>query len=275
MGRDNFAVGNLADECVIRKDINMEKKEFDIDYWEKVWETIHIPQEKKAEDIHEIHYILTKILPIGKLKLIEIGCAPGSWLVYFYNYFHYSVSGIEYAPKAYNKTVENLKIQNVPAEIFQCDFFEFKHDPYDIVFSAGFIEHFKDVAFVIQKIVDICAKNGFVITIIPSMEGINWWISKLFRPHVAMGHFPIKKKELIKYHEQCGLKTLYCNYIGSFHILTPIEKNKFSKEHPLISAALNLPFRFWNRIVNVFTKKTKIYPKCSFLTTNIIYIGKM
>ena len=69
----------------------MIKKEFDVDYWEDVWDAVSIPQERKAKDIHEIHHILTKILPVGKLKIIEIGCAPGSYLAYFHNCFHYSI----------------------------------------------------------------------------------------------------------------------------------------------------------------------------------------
>jgi cyclopropane fatty-acyl-phospholipid synthase-like methyltransferase len=252
----------------------MTKKEFDVGYWEDAWKNVRIPAERKAKGIHEIHHILKKILPAGKLKLIEIGCAPGSWLAYFHNCFHYSISGIEYAPKAYEKTVENLKILNIPGAIHQANFFEFDHEPYDVVFSTGFIEHFENVAPVIQKIVNLCAFNGgYVVTIIPSMQGINWWISKTFRPQVAAGHFPIKREELIKYHEQCGLETRYCNYIGSFHILTPIEKNKFSKDHPLVSAILNVPFRAWNRIVNILTRTMGLYPKFSYLTNSIIYIG--
>ena len=253
----------------------MEKKEFDVGYWEDVWKTVRIPQEKKAKDVHEIHRILSKLLPACKLKLIEIGCAPGSWLAYFHNYFSYPVSGIEYAPKAYEKTIENLKTLNIPGEIFQCDFFKFNHEPFDIVFSVGFIEHFENVVPVVQKIVNLCVPNGgFVITIIPSMQGINWWISKIFRPHVAGGHYPIKKNELIKYHEQCGLKTRYCNYVESLHILLPIDKNTFSKKHPSVSTVLNLPFRIWNRIVSILTKKMGLYPKLSFLTKSIIYIGE-
>ena len=253
----------------------MEMEGFDVSYWEDVWETVRIPQEKRAEDIHEIHHILTKILPIGKSELIEIGCAPGSWLAYFHKCFHYSASGIEQARRACEKTIENLRIQEVPGEIFLGDFFEFKHEPYDVVFSTGFIEHFQDVAPVIQRIVDLCAsKGGLVITIVPSMQGINRWISKTFRPHVAAGHFPISRKELIGYHEQCGLETRYCNYVGSFHVLTPVEKNKFSKEHPSVSAILNLPFRAWNHVVSILTKRMGLYPKVWFLTESIIYVGE-
>lgn len=253
----------------------MATEGLDVSYWEDVWEAVSIPQERRAEDIHEIHRVLSRILPTGKLELIEIGCAPGSWLVYFHKCFGYSASGIELAKRACEKTIENLSVQDIPGEIFHRDFFEFEHEPYDVVFSAGFIEHFKDVELVIQRIVDFCAyRGGLVITIIPSMQGINRWISKTFRPHVAAGHFPINRRELKEYHERCGLETRYCDYVGSLRILTPIAKNKFSKEHPSVSAILNLPFRAWNRVVSVLTRRIGRYPKVQFLTESIIYIGE-
>ena len=87
----------------------MKENEFTVDYWEDAWDTVRIPQRRDAEDIHEFHRILTQVLPKGDLSLIEVGCAPGSWITYFHNCFHYSVSGIEYAPRAYEKTVENLR----------------------------------------------------------------------------------------------------------------------------------------------------------------------
>lgn len=253
----------------------MASEGFDVGYWEDVWEAVSIPQERRAEDIHEVHRILSRVLPKGDLELIEVGCAPGSWLVYFHKCFGYAASGIELAGKACEKTVENLSLQNISGEIFHRDFFEFEHEPYDVVFSAGFIEHFEDVAPVIQRIADLCTSGGGrVITMIPSMQGINRWISKTFRPHVAAGHFPINKKELRECHERCGLKTRYCDYVGPLRVLTPVAKNRFAREHPSVSSILNLPFRAWNRAVSVLTRRIGKYPKVWFLTESILYIGE-
>lgn len=170
-------------------------QEFDVNYWEDVWQTIAIPKEIKKDDINEVHRILSKILPRGKKDLIEIGCAPGAWLAYYYKNYGYKVFGIDYAPKAIEKTINNLRILKVPAQIYFKDLWKFDHDPFDVVFSSGFIEHFVDAAPVIKTLSSHCsAKDGLIITMIPSMRGINRWISKIFRPHIAAGHFPIKKE---------------------------------------------------------------------------------
>ena len=252
----------------------MNSNEFDVNYWENVWKNVVLPTEVSSENEHEIHRILSDMLPNEKLDLVEIGCAPGRWLAYFHKQYTYSVYGVEYAEQACAKTVENLRMLNVPAEIENADFFDYRHPPFDVVFSGGFIEHFKELDPVIERIVALCKREGIVITIIPHMGGINWLISKVFRPHVAAGHFPISKKELGEIHERHGLKTLYLGYTGSLRIILPIDKNRFSKEHPKMSWLINLPFRVWNKVIDVVTKKTGVYPHTGVLSRGVLYIGK-
>jgi SAM-dependent methyltransferase len=253
----------------------VQSRTFDVDYWEDVWEAVPIPQQKRPEEVHEIHRVLAEILRTGGQKVIEIGCAPGAWLVYFSKSLGCSVSGVELATKACEKTVENLNVQGVEAEIFHDDFFEFEHEPYDVVFSSGFIEHFEDAARVVERIVGLCALGGgLVVTMIPSMQGVNRWISRIFRPRVAAGHFPLDKRRLVELHERFGLRTRYCDYIGSLRILPPLAKNGFSRSHPTISSVLNIPFRAWNRAVSSVTRKVGHYPKVGFLKESILYVGE-
>jgi len=219
--------------------------------------------------------ILTSILRKGNYSFFEIGCAPGGWLVYFHKQFQFSVSGVDYAPEAYKKTIENLELLKIPAQIKNADFFNFEHAPYDIVFSSGFIEHIKNVSSVVERIISLSKpKGGIVITIIPTMHGLNWMISKTFRPKVAAGHFPISRDMLTNLHEKYGLQTLYSGYLGSFQLLPPIAKNAFADKLPLVSSIINFPFRTWNKVITSFNKTFKFYPSFSPICTKILYIGR-
>ena len=251
-----------------------ESQEFDVHYWESIWETVRIPKEIKPSDIHEIHSILSRVLPAGRHSLIETGCAPGGWLAYFHNNFHYDVSGIEYAPRAFQKTRENLALLRIPADLFFSDVFDFFHQPYPIVFSAGFIEHFQNVDAILEKLETLCKTDGYIITLIPNLYGINRLISKLFRPEVAAGHFPINKHKLIEHHERLGITTLYCDHIGSLKVLLPMDKNILSKTMPLLSSFINLPFHAWNKAIDSLTKRLMYYPKIGIVSTSILYIGR-
>jgi hypothetical protein len=100
-----------------------------------------------------------------------------------------------------------------------------------MVFSSGFIEHFSEPKRVLERIIQLSSPNGgVVVTIIPSMTGINMWISRTFRPKVAAVHFPITLQELVNYHESFGLKTDYCNYAGCLTLLPPMSKSRFAQQ---------------------------------------------
>jgi SAM-dependent methyltransferase len=252
----------------------VDEKEFAADYWKGVWENISLPQEVRPREIPEVHRILTSILPRERLSLIEVGCAPGRWMAYFARQFGFSVSGVEHVSQACVMTRENLDRLSVSAEIFNADFFKFESGGYDVIFSAGFLEHFRQVKSVVGRLVDLCSPGGFVITLIPSMEGLNRWISRTFRPQVAAGHFPINLPELTALHEASGLRTLYANHIGGLQILPPLQKNQFAREHPAVSSVLNSPFRLWNQAVKKLSSVTGIYPKIGWVTSSILYVGQ-
>ena len=165
--------------------MNRTAREFDVDYWKSVWSKVLLPQENTPESQHEIHRYLSGVLPASYSSLVEIGCAPGRWLAYFHKQFGLAVSGIEYAPVACEKTVENLSQLEIPTDVHNCDLFSFDGADYDVVFSSGFIEHFQDPERAVGKIASLCKSGGLVITIIPAMESLNWWISRTFRPEVA------------------------------------------------------------------------------------------
>jgi cyclopropane fatty-acyl-phospholipid synthase-like methyltransferase len=243
-------------------------------YWDSVNEQVSLPVEYRPGDVAEIHRVLCRLPFTAGSSFLEIGCAPGGWMAYFARQFGLSVSGVEYASLAHRKTEENLRLLGIPAKVYHADFFEFESDPYDVVFSSGFVEHFVDRQSVVRRIAALCRPEcGIVITTIPSMRGVNRWISKVFRPAVAAGHFPISTKELVALHESCGLRTHYVGCTGSLQLLLPVAKNRFARQHPRIAFLLNLPFRLWNKSVRAVTGRLGRYPRIGWISTGVLYIG--
>ena len=252
----------------------MQKNRMTKTYWESVWENIKLPKIITPQKKHELHSIFAKYLPDGNRSFVEVGCAPGSWMAYFKQNFNYDISGVEYAPAAYEKTKENLHLLKMDAKLYLEDFMEFKHQPYDIVFSSGFIEHFDDTGEVVRRLSDLCEKRGIIVTIIPNLCGINGEISKRFRPAVFKGHRRLQKKELISLHEDAGFKTVYTTCVGSYIFCPPIDKNIIAIKFPTLSKILNAPFKCWNRVVHCLTAYYKKYPKNQFFSQSYLYIGE-
>lgn len=244
-------------------------------YWESVWASTTLPVVKDSRAFHEMHRIFARNLPTGRKRLFEVGCAPGGWLAYFSREHGYEVSGIDYAEEAWRKTITNLEMQAIPSKILCGDFFSLPPERFDVIFSNGFVEHFSDPEPVIARMVDFChPEDGFVVTIVPAMQGLNWAISNWFRPDVAAGHHPLVKDVLVRLHERCGLETLAARYIGCGSVNPPLQKNALAREFPRLSGLVNLPFRAWNRSLSTLTRTTGWYPELPAWSGGIIYVGR-
>ena len=77
--------------------------------------------------------------------MLEVGCAPAKWLIFYAEHFGARVSGIEYSDKGARMSRDNLAAAGVEGEIDEGDFFAATPRPYDLVASIGFIEHFDDI----------------------------------------------------------------------------------------------------------------------------------
>lgn len=241
--------------------------------WEKIWEDYPLPTIENP--VYDVRNLLDSLLPkTSDYSLIEIGCAPGKWMAYFSKHHGYSVSGIEYGEMAAATTRRNLEIQGITAEVLREDFFlaDLPPSSYDIVFSGGFIEHFMDLPDVLRR---ICAlSRRYVVTIVPNLYGLNGFISKKIRPGVYAEHNLIDVQLLEQLHADCGMKTLFCDYIGGARLIMPGAKNAFFEKHRWCARAVNAPVRFFNRLSSEISRALHWLPRNRFLSDSLMYIGK-
>jgi len=243
------------------------------EYWRQIWKGASLPVIENPE--YDVQKIFDNTLPKSdKISLIEIGCAPGAWMAYFNKYFGYSVAGIEYVDDAAALTKRNMQIQGIRADVFNLDFFEadLDADSYDVVFSAGFIEHFEDLIGAVNKIT-ILAKQ-YVVTVVPNLYGLNGFISKVIRPKVFYSHKRIDKNLLRHLHEESGLYTLFCDYVGGLQFIMPAAHTAFSDKNKRFAKTINMPFKIFNLISKTFSKYANVCPKTKFLSMSLMYIGE-
>lgn len=243
------------------------------DKWEAVWVGVKLPTVTKP--VYDIQKQLESYLPrTGARSLIEIGCAPGGWMAYFNKHFGYSVSGLEYAEAAAEATKKNMAMLAIDAEVLVQDFFTFDYDrnKYDIVFSAGFIEHFRNVSSVVQR---ICAlSRQYVVTIIPNVYGINGFISKTIRSKVYAEHNHIDVSTLDLVHRNCGMETLFCDYIGGVRFIMPGAHTAFFNKHKYCARTVNAPARACNRLSMEIGKLLCCTPRLRLLSDSLMYVGR-
>jgi SAM-dependent methyltransferase len=169
--------------------------------------------------------IYEKFLPKTKgIKAIEIGSAPGDYLVRFQQKFGFVPYGIEFTKNgvALNRKIfisNNLAPENVIHADFCSDEFHKQYKNYfDLVISRGFIEHFDDVEDIVEKHINLLKKGGYLIVSIPNLLGVNYILTWIFHHElIAIHNLSImRKKEFLHLFNKENLITLFCDYYGTF-----------------------------------------------------------
>lgn len=169
--------------------------------------------------------ILVDILPFDKnLKIIEIGCAPGKYLINFNKIFGYEPFGVEYSENGAEITRKNFSNNNIKesniilADFFDNEFQKNNYGKYDLVFSRGFIEHFDNVEKVINLHKNMVKNDGYIIVMIPNLKGLNGFLARfLNKKSYDLHNIEIMDKNIFsKLFSNNGLEEIYCDYVGLF-----------------------------------------------------------
>jgi ubiquinone/menaquinone biosynthesis C-methylase UbiE len=110
-------------------------------------------------------------------KIIEVGAGTGLDSIYFAKKGA-SVTCLDNSTEALDLCKKNFDMNNVHATFTQADVQNLPLDTasYDVVYSAGLLEHFKDPRSVINEMVRITKKGGFIICFVP--QTLSWWTIK-------------------------------------------------------------------------------------------------
>lgn len=173
----------------LRKQVHTNSKT-DPQYWENFWKNVTLPSRPDPNITSEkgIMDTLSIYLPKGDKQttsVIEIGCAPGKWLVYFYEYLGYLPFGIEYIDSAAEATIKNLKICDIYSDkqTINCvDFLSMDHtnvQKHDVVVSFGFIEHFSNPEEIISMQMSHLKSGGYLVIGIPKFTGLNKYLAQI------------------------------------------------------------------------------------------------
>jgi 2-polyprenyl-3-methyl-5-hydroxy-6-metoxy-1,4-benzoquinol methylase len=195
-------------------------------FWNEYW---NIRLEKKSKRKigilgREIHRVFDTYLPNDpSLHILEIGGAPGEYLLYLAQKFGYHAHSMDYSEIGNMKTKELFNNQGIEVTIHEQDIFVSQENPlqFDIVYSLGFIEHFDNIENVIDRHLAFLKPGGILLLGVPNLSGIYHWFLKYLSPSHDKSHnlsvMDIDNWETFE--KRCQLKIIYKGYIGGFEPL--------------------------------------------------------
>lgn len=121
--------------------------------------------------------------PNGNQTFIEIGGFPGNFSIYFRKFKKYQVTMLDYFVdyQIINQVLKINSLDQKEIKIIETDFLNFQsNNQYDIVFSAGFIEHFDNPEIIVKKHLELLKPGGLLFISLPNFLGLNGFVQKIF-----------------------------------------------------------------------------------------------
>jgi len=192
---------------------------------------IFFPEQKKYPILKKIYKHFKK--NNGHHKILEIGCFPGRFLHNF-GKLGYELNG--YGQTQYLSNMVNwFKLNNFKIGNFiQTDILVTNREPrYNIVFSSGFIEHFNNFEYMLEKHIKLVKEKGFIFITTPNFSGfIQKTLHKLLdkdnfdKHYIPSMNVDIWKNILIRN----NFNIIDYGYIGGFDFwVGPEKRNIFKK----------------------------------------------
>jgi SAM-dependent methyltransferase len=242
----------------------MERNELtNRDFWKNYW--LHAKLEPvSARPFYEkwLHFF-----PKAPAKFIEIGGFPGNHAAYFKKYHRYEASLIDFLTvDTVVRKVEILNGLNVgDLRSIQGDVLKTPADQkYDVVFSAGFVEHFTDTEQIFQKHCEYLKEGGTLFISLPNFNGISGWVQKWFDPENYKAHSlesmnPQVFENLV---QKYGLKPLFIGFEGTPHLWL---------DHP---EKVFVGFRVLIRVVSSVLQRTRGWLIGRFFSPYLIVVAR-
>jgi 2-polyprenyl-3-methyl-5-hydroxy-6-metoxy-1,4-benzoquinol methylase len=192
-------------------------------HWDQGYRDVVLPRTLSMSQYNYFRFdqFFKASLPKGPRRLLEVGCGASAWLVYFAKEFGYRVEGIDYSELGCELARENLRLNQVPANVECRDLFSIKPDEmgnFDLIFTYGVVEHCERPCEVLRTLSSLLAPCGWMVIIVPNMGGIygplqRWWNEPVYRIHKVLSPAQLSEDML-----GCGLSIVASEYFGTFFL---------------------------------------------------------
>jgi SAM-dependent methyltransferase len=159
------------------------------------------------------------------IKVLEVGSAPGHNLIRLHQVLGYVPYGVDYSDTGVEVNRQVFAQYGLPAEnvihadFLSKDFHDRYKDFFDVVVSAGFIEHFDDVGPIIKGHLDLLAPGGYLVVSVPNLRGLNERLQRFFDKSLLPMHnlHIMEKGHFAGLFDRDDLTPLFCDYYGTFN----------------------------------------------------------
>jgi SAM-dependent methyltransferase len=149
----------------------------DKDFWASYW------ADYEPRIVGEVPFSdLFDGFPAQGASFIEIGGFPGTFAAYFKKRFQYDVTLLDYfvVPGVVEKLERVNGLESGSIAVLKEDFLAYEPTAqYDVVFSAGFLEHFEDTEDILRRHCGLLKPGGTLFVSMPNFTGLHGTVQKI------------------------------------------------------------------------------------------------
>lgn len=160
-------------------------------HWDQRWSSpprMRLPSALHVATRDRMRLLRGVVVP--GMTYLEIGCAPGKLLAWVGKVLKASVSGIDYSPRGIEHSRKLLRALRIEADLRCEDVLTttFPLGSFDVVHSAGVVEHFHDPLEIVRMHLALLKSGGTAIITIPRLAGIYKRLAAYFTPGLLSMH---------------------------------------------------------------------------------------
>jgi 2-polyprenyl-3-methyl-5-hydroxy-6-metoxy-1,4-benzoquinol methylase len=171
------------------------------DHWDGVWvrrPRLRLPSKLLVSTRNLQRVIAPHVRP--GMRYLELGCAPGKLLAWVASELEADVSGLDYSERGIEWAHQLFRSLGIRGDLRCEDVWKpsFEQRSFDIVFSAGLIEHFRDPASIVRVHVELLKPGGRALITVPNYGGLYGRLQRWFDPeNLALHNLAIMNVEAL------------------------------------------------------------------------------
>ena len=163
----------------------------EVDQWDRVWAgelRLRLPSPLNISTRNLQRLLAKHVHPDD--TFLEIGCAPGKILAWVAAALRANVSGLDYSERGLSTAKRLFAALNLNGHL-RCESLAdttFPAGTFDVVYSGGVIEHFKDPREIVRAHVQLVKPGGLALMTVPNYRGIYGRLQRYFDADILALH---------------------------------------------------------------------------------------
>lgn len=195
----------------------------DVAHWEEHWWAAQRPRRLRwlyRDQDYETVRLIRQAAAGRSARILEVGGGGSRILPYLGRKLGNPVFGADFSWTGCRLLRANLRLQGIQGSVVCENLFQssLADETFNVVYSAGVIEHFEDQRGVVAAHLRLVKPGGRLVITVPNLQGVQGDVFRRLAPSLWEKHVVFGPSDLAEVFRGLGLCEVRSGYLGSFFL---------------------------------------------------------